>query len=47
MYPLGYVVVRHSVLSGGAVKAFQRWIDRMPAVYRESFGEPEAEGLDI
>jgi hypothetical protein len=42
----------HSVLSGGAVKAFQRWIDRMPAVYRESFGEPEgdkpeAEGLDI
>lgn len=47
MYPLGYVVARHSVLSGGAVKAFQRWIDRMPAVYRESFGEPEAEGLDI
>jgi len=39
MSPLGYVVSRHSVLSGGAVKAFQRWIDRMPEVYRKSFGE--------
>jgi cellulose biosynthesis protein BcsQ len=40
MHSLGYVVSRHSVLSGGAVKAFQRWIDRMPAVYRQSFSEP-------
>ncbi|HEY3916397.1 MAG TPA: ParA family protein [Stellaceae bacterium] len=40
MRSLGYVVSRHSVLSGGAVKAFQRWIDRMPAVYRRSFSEP-------
>lgn len=39
MVPLGYVVSRHSVLAGGAVKAFQRWIDQMPQVYRESFGE--------
>lgn len=38
MEPVGYVISRHSVLSGGAVKAFQRWIDRMPATYRESFG---------
>ena len=29
------------------MKAFQRWIDRMPAAYRESFGEPETQGLDI
>lgn len=42
MTPLGYVVSRHSVLAGGAVKAFQRWIDRMPTVYRQSFGEPAA-----
>lgn len=39
MQPIGYIVSRHSVLSGGAVKAFQRWIDRMPRVYRASFGE--------
>jgi chromosome partitioning protein len=48
MQPLGYVVARHSVLAGGAVKAFQRWIDRMPSVYRESFGEPRPKkGLDV
>jgi chromosome partitioning protein len=47
MHPLGYVVSRHSVLAGGAVKAFQRWIDRMPGVYRKSFGEPDGEGIDI
>ena len=47
MQPLGYVVARHSVLAGGAVKAFQRWIDRMPAAYRRSFGEPEEPSLDV
>jgi hypothetical protein len=47
MASLGYVVVRHSVLAGGAVKAFQRWIDRMPGAYRHSFGQPPAADLDI
>jgi cellulose biosynthesis protein BcsQ len=47
MTSIGYVVARHSVLAGGAVKAFQRWIDRMPDVYRRSFGEPEVEDLDV
>jgi hypothetical protein len=47
MTPLGYVVARHSVLSGGAVKPFQRWLDRMPDAYRRSFNEPEVEGLDV
>jgi chromosome partitioning protein len=47
MTSLGYVVARHSVLAGGAVKAFQRWIDRMPEVYRRSFGQPVTAGLDI
>jgi len=48
MRPLGYVISRHSVLAGGAVKAFQRWIDRMPFVYRSAFGEPApAEGMAI
>ena len=40
MSALGYVISRHSVLAGGAVKAFQRWIDRMPYVYRSAFGKP-------
>lgn len=47
MASLGYVVARHSVLAGGAVKAFQRWIDRMPEVYRRSFGQPPATDLDV
>ncbi|HEY4942259.1 MAG TPA: AAA family ATPase [Rhizomicrobium sp.] len=48
MRAIGYVVSRHSVLSGGAVKAFQRWIDRMPAVYRSSFSEPApSPNLDV
>jgi cellulose biosynthesis protein BcsQ len=48
MRALGYVVSRHSVLSGGAVKSFQRWIDRMPAVYRTSFSEPPpSEGMEV
>ena len=37
MRSLGYVVSRHSVLAGGAVKAFQRWLDRMPAAYSAAF----------
>ena len=48
MKPLGYVVGRHTVRAGGAVKAFQRWIDRMPEVYRTSFGEPKPPaGLEV
>ena len=48
MQALGYVVSRHSVLAGGAVRAFQRWTDRMPAAYRESFGEPPLrDGIDV
>lgn len=48
MTPLGYVVSRHSVLAGGAVKAFQRWIDRMPGAYREAFESHAAtDGLGI
>jgi cellulose biosynthesis protein BcsQ len=47
MQPLGYVIARHSVLAGGAVKAFQRWIDRMPLVYRAAFAEPLEADMDI
>lgn len=47
MTSIGYVVSRHPVLAGGAVQAFQRWIDRMPAAYRRSFDEREVEDLDV
>jgi cellulose biosynthesis protein BcsQ len=34
--PLGYVVMQHSMRDNRPPKAYQRWIDRFPAAYRES-----------
>lgn len=34
--PLGYVVMQHGVRGSLPPKAYQRWIDRFPAEYRES-----------
>lgn len=36
MQPLGYVVQQHSVRLSRPVGAYDRWLDRMPATYRES-----------
>lgn len=35
MQPLGYVVSRYSVREGREVKAFRRWLQRLPIAYRE------------
>jgi chromosome partitioning protein len=35
MFPIGYVVSRHSVREGRQVKAFRKWLDRLPEIYRE------------
>ncbi len=32
--PAGYVVMQHAVRSGRPVQAYQKWIERMPGVYR-------------
>lgn len=34
MQPLGYVVMQHGVRDSRPVKAYQRWLDRIPPVYR-------------
>ncbi len=34
--PLGYVVMQHGMRENRPPKAYQRWIDRFPAAYRES-----------
>jgi hypothetical protein len=47
MAPLGYVVARHPTFRGRPSTSAQRWIDRIPAAYRQSFGLPEECGLDI
>ncbi|MFZ4702393.1 MAG: ParA family protein [Candidatus Methylumidiphilus sp.] len=36
MKPSGYVVMQHSMRDSRPVKAYQRWMDRIPSVYRES-----------
>ncbi|MFB3786371.1 MAG: ParA family protein [bacterium] len=36
MSPLGYVVLQHALRQDRPVKAYDRWIARIPAVYRES-----------
>ncbi|WP_205744342.1 AAA family ATPase [Dyella sp. M7H15-1] len=36
MAPGGYVVMQHGVRDSRPVKAYQRWLNRIPAVYRES-----------
>lgn len=36
MKPLGYIVMRHSIRLHRPVKAYQRWITRIPAEYREA-----------
>ena len=36
MRPSGYVVMLHSLRDSRPVKAYQRWMDRIPLVYREA-----------
>ena len=40
MRPVGYVVSRHSEFADGVVKAFQKWIAKIPAAYRTSVDDP-------
>jgi chromosome partitioning protein len=42
MRPIGYVVSRYSVREGREVKAFRRWLQRLPMIYREKVeGAPD------
>jgi chromosome partitioning protein len=36
MQPIGYVVLQHAVRMDRPVKAYQRWVERIPRVYHES-----------
>ncbi|RHZ95626.1 ParA family protein [Cereibacter sphaeroides] len=40
MRPIGYVVSRHTQFADGVVRAFQRWIAKIPASYRQSVDDP-------
>lgn len=36
MQPNGYIVMQHGIVDSRPVKAYKRWMDRIPGVYRES-----------
>jgi chromosome partitioning protein len=36
MRPAGYVVMQHGIRDSRPVKAYQRWLDKMPKIYREA-----------
>ncbi len=42
--PIGYMVLRHSIRLDRPVKAFDRWIARMPSTYRKAVLDKEPEG---
>jgi chromosome partitioning protein len=46
MQPVGYIVMQHNVLKNRIVKAYKRWVDRIPDVYQTDIlnGSPQ-EGL--
>lgn len=45
MQPLGYIVLQHSVRLDRPVKAYERWIARIPTVYREDVLDQPGENL--
>lgn len=36
MLPIGYIVMQHGIVSSRPVKAYKRWMDRIPSVYRDA-----------
>ncbi len=44
MQPIGYIVMQHGILNSRPVKAYQRWLNKIPYTYRESVLTEEASG---
>ncbi len=49
MHPIGYVVSRHTEFADGVVRAFQKWITKIPNAYRRAVDNPPVpdEGLSL
>jgi len=42
MQPIGYIVMQHGLLASRPVKAYTRWMDRIPSIFRQAvLGEPD------
>jgi hypothetical protein len=48
MLPIGYIVLQHAVRLDRPVKAYERWIDRIPKDYREAvLGKPAGDKMSV
>ena len=47
MLPLGYVVMQHGVRESRPVKAYQRWLNRIPSVYRTAVLDESIDQRDV
>jgi chromosome partitioning protein len=48
MQPIGYIVLQHAIRLDRPVKAFQRWIERIPDTYhREVLQEPDSQDIGV
>ncbi len=45
MLPVGYIVMQHGIVSSRPVKAYKRWMDRIPSIYREAVLDERAQPL--
>lgn len=45
--PVGYVVMQHGITSSRPVKSYQRWMDRIPGVYKRSVLHEEGLALPV
>ncbi|MGB3764953.1 MAG: AAA family ATPase [Phormidesmis sp.] len=47
MQPVGYVILQHGVRSDRPVKAFQKWIERIPHIYSTEVVRKESEAISV
>lgn len=48
MVPLGYVISRYTIFAEGPVRAYRRWLDKAPSIYRSAVEAEQApDGLTI
>lgn len=47
MQPMGYIVMQHGILDTRPVKAYKRWMDRIPGVYRVAVLDESAISLPV
>ncbi len=45
MQPVGYIVMQHGIFDSRPVKAYKRWIERIPSVYREAVLDEHPQSL--